>query len=67
MQENNLFFVVFKKSMWKHIFETSNICFFNIKKQSKYVRVLAVCMKTHTHTHTHIYIYMSHCVENQVF
>jgi hypothetical protein len=31
MQENNFFFFVFKKSMQKHIFETSNICFFNKK------------------------------------
>jgi len=29
MQENNFFFV-FKKSMHKHIFETSNICFLYI-------------------------------------
>jgi hypothetical protein len=31
MQENN-FFVVFKKSMQKHVFETLNICFFYKKK-----------------------------------
>jgi len=34
MQENN-FCVVFKKSMRKHIFETSNICFFIYKKNIK--------------------------------
>jgi len=38
MQENN-FFVVFKKSMQKHVFETSNICFF-IKKN---VWVVVIC------------------------
>ena len=42
MQENN--FVVFKKSMRKYIFKTSNIFFIYIKKEcSKHVRVLAVC------------------------
>jgi len=35
---------VFKESMRKHIFETSNICFF-LKEIQKDVRVLAVCMK----------------------
>jgi hypothetical protein len=44
MKENK-FFVVFKKSMQKHIFKTSNICLYIYikKKHSKYVRVLAVC------------------------
>jgi len=37
---------VFKKSMRKHIFETSNICFLDKKNVKKNVRVLAVCMKT---------------------
>jgi hypothetical protein len=32
MQKSN-FFVVFKKSMQKQIFKTSNICFFYIKKK----------------------------------
>jgi hypothetical protein len=38
-----IIFFVFKKSMRKHIFETSNICFFYKTKRSKHVRVLAVC------------------------
>jgi hypothetical protein len=37
---------MFKKSMRKHIFETSNICFLDKKKRKNNVRVLAVCMKT---------------------
>jgi hypothetical protein len=41
-----MIFVVFKKSMRKHIFETSNICFLDKKKRKNNVRVLAVCMKT---------------------
>jgi hypothetical protein len=40
-----MIFVVFKKSMRKHIFETSNICFLD-KRHKKNVRVLAVCRKT---------------------
>jgi hypothetical protein len=36
--------LVFKKSMRKYIFETSNVFFLYIKKErSKHVRVLAVC------------------------
>jgi len=35
-----IIFVVFKKSMRKHIFKTSNIFF---KERSKHVKVLAVC------------------------
>jgi len=40
-----MIFVVFKKSMRKHIFETSNICFLDKKKCKNNVRVLVVCMK----------------------
>ena len=46
-----IIFVVFKKSMRKHIFKTSNIFLYK-KKHSKHVRVLVVCMK--------IYIYICH-------
>ena len=53
MHENN-FFVVFKKSMRKYIFETSNIFF--ITKSSKHVRVLAVCMQTYIYIYIYIYI-----------
>jgi len=41
-----IIFVVFKKFMRKHIFETSNICFLDKKKRKNNVRVLVVCMKT---------------------
>jgi hypothetical protein len=41
-----MIFVVFKKSMRKHIFKASNICFLYIKKHKNNVRVLAVCRKT---------------------
>jgi len=49
-----MIFVVFKKSMRKHIFETSNICFLDKKKRKNNVRVLAVCMKT-----KHFFFYFS--------
>jgi len=39
---NKIIFVVFKKSMRKHIFKTSNI-FYIKKERSKHFRVLAVC------------------------
>jgi hypothetical protein len=40
-----IIFVVFKKSMRKHIFETSNICLYIYIyiKCSKHLRVLVVC------------------------
>jgi len=40
-----IIFVVFKKSIRKHIFKTSNIFLYK-KECSKHVRVLVVCMKT---------------------
>jgi len=61
------FFIVFKKSMRKHIFKTSNICFFIYKKgNSEYVKVLAVCNKQENIFFLfirYIYIYMQHFVE----
>jgi hypothetical protein len=51
MQEKQ--FLVFKKSMRKHIFETSNVFFLYIKKErSKHVKVLAVC-----NTQENIFLY----------
>jgi hypothetical protein len=54
---------MFKKSMRKHIFKTSNI--FLKKERSKHVRVLAV-YNTQENI-SFIYIYMSHGVEKCVF
>jgi len=65
MQENK-FFVVFKKSMRKHIFETSNVFFVYIykKKHSKHVRVLAVCnTQENIFCFSDIYIYLQHFME----
>jgi hypothetical protein len=55
-----IMFVVFKKSMRKHIFETSNI-FLYIKKRSKHVRVLAVC-----NTQKYFYIFLSKTQASQL-
>jgi hypothetical protein len=56
MQENNFF--VFKKSMLKHIFFKLRIFvfFFYKKRNSKYVRVLAVCMKTYIYIYIYIFV-----------
>jgi len=57
MQENKIIFFVFKKSMEKHIFKTSNIFLYIKKEHSKHVRVLAVCNEQEN-KFIYIYVYL---------